>query len=180
MKRKIFISLDIPEKAKKRLVLTTEKWKDLPVKLTKEKNLHLTLAFLGFVPEENILEICEKVQKAAAKKDSFDITFDKIALFPDEKDPRAIALLGEPSDQLLNLVNDLEKNLGISRAPKKSFRAHITLGRLRKIKWEALSEKPEVLENFSLSIPVETVDIMASGFSEGEREYTLIESCPLE
>ena len=180
MKRKIFISLNIPEKARKRLVLKTEKWHSLPVKWTKAQNLHLTLEFLGFVDENSLIEICKKVSQAAVKNNIFDIEFDAIELFPSATEPRAVALVGEPNEELKNLINDIEKELKLSTTPKKSFRPHITLGRIRKNKWQELETQPEISEKFSLNIEAEVVDIMASDFDCEEGEYAIIESCPLQ
>lgn len=157
----------------------TEKWRDLPVKWTKEANLHITLAFLGFVLESDLPEICQKVAVAARKNTIFDLEFDEISLFPSAEDPRAVVLIGRPSEELKALVNDLEDILGIAYAPRKSFRAHITLGRIRKNKWEELETEPRILEKFSINLPVDSIDIMASDFDGEEGEYVVLESCPL-
>ncbi|MDQ1284026.1 MAG: 2,3-cyclic 3-phosphodiesterase [Patescibacteria group bacterium] len=180
MKRKIFISINIPERDRKRLTKATEKWQNLPVKWIKETNLHVTLAFLGFVDENILAEICERVGEVSKNRDNFDIAFEEIGLFPAENEPRMIALVGEPNEDLKNLVNDLEKILGLSGAPKKIFRPHITLGRIRKLKWETLAKKPEISGKYPLNISVESVDIMASDFADGESEYVVIESCSLK
>jgi len=179
MKRKIFISLNIPERDRKRLARLAEKWHNLPIKWTKEANLHITLAFLGFVLESDLPEICQKVALAARKSTIFDLEFDEISLFPSAEEPRAVALIGRPSEELKTLVNDLEAELGISYAPRKSFRAHVTLGRVRKNKWAGLETEPRILEKFAINLPVDTVDIMASDFDGEEGEYVVLESCPL-
>lgn len=180
MKSKIFISINIPEKVKKRLEMATQKWKEFPVKWTKEANLHITLVFLGFVDEDMIPGICQKVSKTSQKKELFDLEFEEIGLFPSESAPRMVALIGKASEELKNLVNSIEEELEISYAPKKSFRPHITLGRIRKHKWEDMDIVPEIKEKFSVDIAVRSIDIMASNFGEGGSEYFLIESCPLE
>ncbi len=179
MKRKIFISLNIPEQDRKRLARLAEKWHDLPVKWTRAANLHITLAFLGFVLETDLPEICQKVAEAAQKNTIFDLEFDEISLFPSADEPRAVALIGRPSEELKNLVNSLEDTLDIAYAPRKSFRAHVTLGRIRKNKWAELETEPRILEKFAISLPVDAVDIMASDFDGGEGEYAVLESCPL-
>ena len=179
MKRKIFISINIPEKVKARLTTATQKWTDLPVKWTKEANLHITLLFLGYVDEQSLTEICQKVRDAVEKEDIFDIEFDKIDLFPSTEDPKMIALTGPASKILLNLNEKLEKALDIFTSAKKSFRPHITLGRGRKYKWEALENKPSLSENYPLVLTAESIDVMASDFGDGNSEYTVIESCPL-
>jgi 2'-5' RNA ligase len=179
MKRKIFISINIPEKVKKRLVLAIEKWHDLPVKWVKEANLHITLLFLGYVDEETLPEICQKVREATESEDIFDIEFNQIELFPSPEEPKMIALTGPASEELLKLHEKLEKELNIFTVSKKSFCPHITLGRGRKYKWEALESKPSIKEKYSLIVSAETIDVMASDFGDGSSEYTVIESCPL-
>lgn len=179
MKRKIFISLDIPERDRKRLARLAEKWHDLPVKWTRANNLHITLAFLGFIMETDLPEICQKVAVAAQKNTIFDLEFDEISLFPSVEEPQAIALIGRPSTELKNLVNDLEDALGIAYAPRKSFRPHLTLGRIRKNKWAEMEEEPRILEKFRVNLPVDAIEIMASDFDGETGEYAVLESCPL-
>lgn len=180
MKRKIFISLDVPGRDRRRLLKAVEKWQALPAKWTKETNLHLTLVFLGFVEENDLGDICERVEKAAARSSVFDVDFDRIELFPSAADPHAIALVGEANEELKNLVNAIEEELGIARTPKRAFRPHITLGRLRQHKWSEQSEKPSIDENFTLNLEASSVVVMASDFDGGEGEYAIIQSCPLK
>lgn len=178
MKRKIFISINLPEKVKKRLVLATEKWQKLPVKWVREANLHVTLFFLGYIDDDTTEQICETLQESLLDQETFDIDFDRIELNSTE-DPRLIWLTGEPNEQLRQLHEKVEKALGIFSSSKKSFRPHVTLGRIRKTKWESLDEKTLVSEKYLLNVPVESVDIMASHFEGGGQEYVVIESCPL-
>lgn len=180
MKRKIFISINIPDKIKKSLIKATKKWQDLPMKWVKEANLHITLLFLGYIDEETLPEICQKTREVVENMDIFDIEFDRIELFPSADDPKIIALTGPDNENLLELYDSLGKTLEIFNVSKKSFRPHITLGRGRKYKWEALEMKPSISENYPLVITAETIDVMASDFGDGENEYTIIESCPLK
>lgn len=179
MKRKIFISINIPDRDKKRLIKATEKWQNLPVKWVREANLHLTLFFLGYVENEDIIGISQKVRSAVSDTDIFDIEFNNIELGPSEEEPRLIWLTGEPNEDLRQLHEKIEKDLDIFTASKKSFRPHVTLGRVRKHKWEALESKPIIQEKLEVFVSVESIDVMASDFGEGESEYTIIESCPL-
>jgi 2'-5' RNA ligase len=179
MKRKIFISINIPDKVRKRLLKAVEKWQDLPVKWTPEANLHVTLVFLGYVSEDDIPDICARVREAIEKSDAFDMKFDKVELFPSAETPRMVALTGQASEELTDLVNNIEEALEMSAARKKTFRPHITLGRGRKYKWEALENKPSISEKFPLTLPAEAVEIMASNFGARGQEYAILESCPL-
>jgi len=180
MKRKIFISMNLPDRDKKRLIRATEKWQDFPVKWVKEPNLHVTLVFLGHIMDESMPEICEKISEAVKNTEMFDLEFETIELGPDAKNPKIVWLSGEASENLKILHEKIEKALGIFINSKKSFRPHITLGRIRGRKWEALSPKPEIFEKHNLIVSVESVDIMASDFGDGSREYMTIQVCPLK
>lgn len=178
MQRKIFISINLPGIVKKKLVLATEKWQKLPVKWVREENLHVTLLFLGYIDDDTTEKICEIVKDALGKEKFFDIDFDRIELAPKD-DPSQIWLVGGSSEQLRELHEKIEKALDIFKAPKKTFRPHVTLGRLRKAKWEEMPKKPEIEKDFPLNISVESIDIMASHFEGNGSKYTVIEGCPL-
>lgn len=179
MKRKIFISINIPDRIRKRLAKAMEKWNELPVKWVKEANLHVTLFFLGHIDDETTQRACQAVREIVSKTDIFDLEFEKIELGPDVQNPRLVWLTGQPSGQLLELYEKIEKELGMFSASRKEFRPHVTLGRIRKYKWEEIGTAPQISEKFSLAISVESIDVMASHFGEGDSEYAVIESCPL-
>jgi 2'-5' RNA ligase len=184
MKRKIFISINLPDRTKKGLVSATEKWQParpgaLPVKWVKEPNLHITLLFLGFVMDEAVTDICAAVKKVAEDTEIFDVNFDKIELGPSIPDPKMIWLSGEANESLRLLQENVEKALGIFVSSKKTFWPHITLGRIRARRWQELPEKPVVEKSFPLVVTAESVDVMASEFEQEGMEYTIIESCPL-
>lgn len=179
MKRKIFISISLPDRTKKRLIKATGKWRDLPVKWAREDNLHITLSFLGYIGDEVIADICERVRKASGDKEIFDIEFDLIELGPTQEEPRLIWLTGKANENLRELQEDIEKELGIFINSKKAFQPHITLGRIRKHKWEAFEKPPKISEKFPLIITANSVDVIASKFIGEDTEYAVIESCPL-
>lgn len=180
MKRKIFISINLVERDKKRLIRAIEEWQDLPVKWVKEVNLHITLAFLGHVMDEKMAEICEKVCATVDNFEIIDLEFKKIELGPDAKNPKTIWLTGGASEELRLLQENIEKALGTYVSSKKSFSPHVTLGRIRKNAWQALEESPLIDKNFPLTVTVEAVEVMASKFEGDGQEYTVIQSCPLK
>ncbi|EKE16317.1 MAG: hypothetical protein ACD_11C00020G0022 [uncultured bacterium] len=175
-KRKIFIEIGIPSKLRKKLTEKVEKLRELPVKWTKPENLHITLMFLGYVDESVIPEICLKVSQTASEAESFDLSFDKIELGPNPDKAQMIWFSGEANDDLKNLYQEIEKELGIFHIEKKLFRPHITLGKIKKEKWEALKEAPVIQEEFKTFVPVENIFVMGSVSGQ---EYEVIEDCPL-
>lgn len=178
-KKKIFVEIEVPPQVKRRLIQKMEQWKPLPVKWMKEANLHVTLAFLGYVDESMLPEICEKVAEAAAKHESFDLEFEKITLGPDPRDPQMFWLEGEISEELRLLNESIEKSLGIFRKERKEFRPHVTLGRIRTLKWDELPEKPVVEEKIRLAFSVEDVLVMESSQDKSGPLYNVLETCPL-
>lgn len=176
-KKKIFIEISLPKEIKKRLIQKTRQWSDLPIKWVKENNLHMTISFIGYVDESIIPEICQKVNKAVNNFESFEIAFNKIELGPDTENPKIIWLNGEPSIELGRLNEAVEEVLGMHPQEHKQFCPHVTLGRIRKIKWDELPEKPVINEKVNLAMTVDFVFVVES--KGGENEYNVLEECAL-
>lgn len=176
-KKKVFIEIEVPSQIKKRLAKKVALWADLPIKWLKEESMHVTVAFVGFVDESVVPDICEKVSVACADVESFDLDFDKIILSPDPLDPRTVSLVGPASEQLKLLNEAVEKALGMHKHDHKEFRPHITLGRIRKLKWDELPEKPVIDEKYNAVISVDSVMVMES--KGGGAEYIQLEECAL-
>jgi 2'-5' RNA ligase len=180
MQRRVFIGINLPNQVKKRLMQKIEKWRELPVRWGSEDNLHITLSFLGYIDDENIAPVCAKVRSASEKSKIFDLILEEIILAPDAVDPRMIWLTGKPNEDLKKLQENIEKELGIFQRAKKAFRPHVTIGRIRKNKWKALSEIPEIQDKFNVVVPADSVQIFESVVENGKRKYLLLESCPLK
>ncbi len=171
------MEINVPNSLKKRLAQIVSKWEDLPVKWMKEENFHITVAFVGYVDESMIPEICEKVGDATVDFESFDLEFDKIEIGPSLEDPRMVWLSGQPCPELGWLNEAVEKSLGMRPQAHKEFRPHITLGRIRAIKWDELETKPVIDEKVKLAMTVDSVSIMES--KGGGAEYVSLEEFPL-
>lgn len=158
-----------------------EPWKDLPLHLTKEANLHITLLFIGFRYDDDIVFVAEQLRKLAPTIEPFELLFNKIALMP-EAGKNAKSLLwytGDENIELLNLYNHVREALDIEDVPKKSFRPHSTLARVRRKKWQALSEKPNLESSWTTSVPISSVILFESVFSkENGLQYEILEEFP--
>lgn len=188
MKRRIFIAINLPENIKKRIWDFQNKWESLPVRWTKRDSLHLTLIFIGYVDDEEMLEVCRLTREVAQKNEPFFIDFEKILYGPpqnNQKPPRMIWLKGRPSDELIQIRKELEENLissegvGNFNIEKHPFSPHITLARVKIGQWRNLSSSPEVEQDFKASLAVNSIDVMESELKRDGAEYTILESCPL-
>ena len=187
MPHRIFIAINFPEEIKRQLEKFQSQWPELPIRWTKPENLHITLIFLGYLSDEELLEICKIVKEVASRHKSFSINLNKVCYGPPKKmPPRMVWVEGEKSKELANLQIDLEKSLTSSESVKfepeeRSFTSHINLGRIKTWEFRKIEpeERPEVNENISLSFDVSSIEVMESELKRVGPEYTVLESAPL-
>ena len=104
------------------------------VKWVEPHNLHLTLKFLGDVPEREIAEVCRAVQRGAAERKRFDLEVRGAGAFPNAARPRTVWLgAGAGAEQMVMLHARVEvplAELGY-RQEHRRFQSHLTIGRVR-------------------------------------------------
>ncbi len=180
-KRRIFLAINLPDSVKKKLLEFQREWADLPVRWTKEINLHITLVFIGYVSDEEMLEVCRLAREAAQKYQPFEIKLKRICLGPPNRPARMIWLEGERNPTLAQLKNDLENALldsvssGYNRREERAFQVHITLARVRQPEWQYLSVKPKIDKEISLVFPVTSIEVMESHLSREGPDYAILE-----
>jgi len=186
MKHRVFIAINLPEDIKKELLNYQSKWPELPIRWTKEENLHITLLFIGYVSDEEIGEICKIAKELGQQYSPFFIRFNRVCYGPPKKmPPRMIWVEGERVKELSDLKSALENSLSGSgirfEAENREFRPHTTLGRIRTWEWRQIEpeERPEVEEEISLSFEVKSIEIMESRLKRGGAEYSVLETCSL-
>jgi len=181
---RIFLAINLPDKIKKRLSEFKKEWFDLPIRLTKTENLHITLIFIGYVDTEEVIDVCKLTKEAISKESIFEIKLNKICFGPLNKKPRMIWAVGDINNDLSRLKNNLEGNLFNSNKNitgyNRSFRPHIILAKIKQKEWLKLLNKPNIEKDISLSFLVDSVKIMESYLSRKGPEYTVLESIPLK
>lgn len=188
MRRRIFIAINLPENVKKRLSDYQSKWLELPCRWTKKENLHITLAFLGYLTDEEVVNVCDIAKEAAMKNGSFLIKLQSICYGPPKKTPpRMVWVEGEESEALGKLQKDLENSLSglsdeLTNGKSKGYSPHITLGRIKTWDFKRLEpeERPEINEKINLSFGVSSIEVMESELKRTGPEYTILESWPLK
>lgn len=141
MKKRLFVASDIPttlvedfSKYQESLSINQASW-------TKEENYHLTVAFLGYVSEENIGSIEKEISQIAANTSFFELHFEGVILAPPGKDARMIWAKLDPSDLYSELVSKVYSNTKpyITEQTRTERIPHITLARFRE--GERISEE---------------------------------------
>lgn len=185
MKKRIFIAINLSEKVRKRLKEYREKFDHLPVRWTKIPSLHITLVFIGYVDNEQMLEACKVAREVASEAEPFFINFKRISLGPQGKEPRMIWLEGAESQELNELKKSLEealvsKDAGLHKVETRPFNPHITLARIKASEWQEAQINPaEVEQEFKVQFEVRSIEVMESDLKFDGAEYATLESCPL-
>jgi 2'-5' RNA ligase len=156
-----------------------------PVKWVERQNLHITLKFLGDVPEDRIPALSDSVARAAAVHSKFRVSFIGLGAFPNPGKARVVWVgIDRGGAELEALAKSVEaETVGSGFPPQdKPFRAHLTIGR---VKGDA-PPGPELVEaivgnaqrRFGV-MPVETVRVMASKLTPDGPIYTCLAQAPL-
>jgi 2'-5' RNA ligase len=178
---RLFIAAIIPEEIKKELLSQKLRKKfGENLRWTPSQNLHLTLAFLGWVEKEKIEKIKKILREATGKvSPPLFLKLTKISLGPDPKKPRLVWVEGKANNEFLNFVEKLKQELireGIFVDQKYSFRPHLTLARAKgKELWGKNIE-----EKIDLTFPVREIALMESQLKREGAEYTILESYSLK
>lgn len=107
---------------------------DAPVAWVRPGGMHLTLKFLGNVPEERIPAIGEAMREVAASRKPFRIGVEGTGAFPNLRRPRVIwADVREGREALIELAAAVDGALvGVGFPPEdRPFSPHLTLGRVK-------------------------------------------------
>ncbi len=125
---RVFISINLPQKVTEKIKLIQEKLPDFFGKKTQEKNLHLTLKFLGEIDEKELEEIKEKLKEINFSK--IKCTLDSIGVFSED----FIRIVWLHLSGAEELQREIDKKLQGFFKKEKRFMSHITIARVKKIK----------------------------------------------
>jgi 2'-5' RNA ligase len=134
-----FIAIELPESIQASVREFLDKLrsdlKQLPIRWVSVKNIHLTLKFLGDIPQGQIDPIHGCLAEVARDYSSFEVYVRGFGCFPQPRKPRVLWLgIEESSDRLMRLQRDIEAELrGLGFEPEsRRFHPHLTLGRVKK------------------------------------------------
>jgi 2'-5' RNA ligase len=135
-----FVAVDLDEPAR-RLVAEAQEFlrqRRFDVRWVERENLHLTVQFLGEIPEVRVPAVLEAMRAAVAGVEPFSMEIRRLSWFPPRRPPRVIfAEAIEPEGRLARIHERLLEALerldlewaGTDREDR--FHAHVTLGRVR-------------------------------------------------
>ena len=164
-----FIAIEMPVKVKELIASHVERLKGLVprgIKWVDPQTCHLTLAFLGNVPDDRLPSFFRIVDAVAADSPPLRLKTGLLGAFPNPRLPRVLWLGLEGDTQLLaHTQNRLQDALEASGFPRerRAFYPHITLGRARR---KGLNPLPETALNGqaedALALEVRDIVLMSS------------------
>lgn len=180
MNVRTFISLPIP--ANENIVqLLNELKYSKNIKVTSEKNIHMTLCFIGDIDEKKIEIVKECVERSLTGIDGSSIELKGLGAFPNTKDPKII-WIGLRSDIPLKKISDSigrELDAVNIEHDHKPFKPHITLGRM-----SGHSDISMTLEKYANmtfgTVYCDHVLIIKSELLSSGAKYTILDSIKLQ
>lgn len=138
MSRRIrsFVAIELSSDAKAEITRVVEHLKDADaaVKWAHPQTVHLTLKFLGDVPEEKLEQVSEKLRSAVKNVSPFDFVLGETGVFPDWYRPRVLWVgTADGNEEVKALAAKVEKALfdeGFAEE-KRPFSPHLTVGRIK-------------------------------------------------
>lgn len=136
---RLFIAIEVPDEIRQGMAEIQGRLKGPGVDAgwTRQEGIHLTLKFLGEVPEAKAPEIMTTLTRAVGGYGGFRLEVMGVGTFPDPKHARVVWIgVSDGTGRLMKLqaaVEEAMAGLGFERETRK-FTPHLTLGRIRAIR----------------------------------------------
>lgn len=178
MVRKLFVGISLDAKANTSLDRNLREFSSFPVFWTEASDRHITMAFLGNVEDEYLLNISEGIYTSLKDLDAFDVFLESISSGFSGDRLKSITARVQESEELDTLHARLAKELkSFVRIEKKRFRPHVTLGRFRRFGGDGVEEKQKYQVEKRIRIPVfvSSVTLFESVQEKNKKTYVPID-----
>jgi len=148
------------------------------------ERLHTTLKFIGERDAALVQRLVTALYSLGHTLRACDVTLSGYGAFPNFRRPNVVWMGGEPAAPLVQIagaVDDACATLGIPRE-ERPFRAHVTLGRVKRplAAAEAVTlERIAAARHEAFRWHVGSVDVMQSTLGRLGPTYAVLESIPL-
>lgn len=135
---RLFIAIELSAQMKDAIHSLTEKLKvadsHSSIRWVSYGDLHITLKFLGDVPQANIASVEDAMKAAVENQRQFELSLSGTGVFPNER-RLSVFWVGvkEPDGSLIELANAVIKECAGRGFPEENrpFAPHVTIGRAR-------------------------------------------------
>ena len=135
-----FFALTLPEEMRRKIADHSRRWRELlgtdfPAHWYEPEDYHVTLKFLGDVPDERQAELISTAAPVAEATEPFGIPMASPGVFPNERFVNVLIRHLRSGDELLSLYRRMEagmQTLGFPREGKRDYLPHVTVARCRR------------------------------------------------
>lgn len=166
----------MPEGVNPKIISIQNSLRGLPIacKMVERENLHLCLSFLGEIEENEINDICRKLDEISQRYKQFDVDVFGIKFIPSESYIRVLAL-GCSNTLLETISKNIKNDIGGDVKPP-----HITLCRVKNIeeKQKAVEDIKKIDSNIG-KFTVSSIQLIKSELQKPGPIYSVIHESKL-
>jgi 2'-5' RNA ligase len=145
------------------------------------QNLHITLKFIGEIPQEKLDSLCDALT-VVRTPDGFSVELLGLDFFPNERRP-SVAWIGlRPAAPLVGLAGQIDRVLGTVGIPSEArpFVPHLTIARFKHTRLAAglVAQFSKRQQQSFGSVNATEFHLMQSKLRAGGAEYTTLRSFP--
>ncbi|MDD5710651.1 MAG: RNA 2',3'-cyclic phosphodiesterase [Candidatus Colwellbacteria bacterium] len=131
--KKLFIAIDIGDNVASYLGSYVEGLPNLGgARIVPEENYHITVHFIGYVNEESLKEIQDRIKQAASRSRPFALRLKGVVLAPPGRISTMLWAVFEDVEAFVKLSDDLQQALSKFGGDTQEKVPHVTLVRSRK------------------------------------------------
>jgi 2'-5' RNA ligase len=176
--QRLFIGIPVDNRSQRKIneILKPIKVSNPDIRWVAEANRHLTLAFLGNIPDPQVETLRRYFEKTYRGCLQFNYRFTRLTRFP-RANSGIIALTGEANTAVEHLFRVTRRFLQKHEVgfDSKGFRPHVTLGRIKARK----NVNTSFLQTMEMSLAVDKVRLYQSRLTESGSIYTTLEETRL-
>jgi RNA 2',3'-cyclic 3'-phosphodiesterase len=175
---RLFVAVPLSEAHKAAIRPYQQVYRHKLIRFVPEENLHLTLHFIGEVPEQTLPGLQQQLARAAAAHQPFTLTFRETAPGPKPGSPRLIWTRFEEHPAFDALSTTLCQVLEAAPGAYGKFIPHITIARLRQERGK-LPDLPVVEEKNIPDLAVHSFALWQSQLQSPHPVYSILAEYPL-
>ena len=183
-----FVAVDLSEQQRQQALRLINKLSTVGAgyRWVQSESMHITLNFLGDVPETEITQVCSIVRNVAETRSGFELSIASAGAFPDIERPRVVwAGVDRGHQELIAIHAELTTEFAKLGFPPEArvYSPHLTLGRIKRAgrPEEELCESIRKLNRFSCGVTdVDQLVVYSSFLDRSGPDYTAIARSPLQ
>lgn len=184
---RVFYAIEFPESvsllATEHIKILRGKFPDSSAGWNRNGKFHLTIKFIGEIPQARVERFSLAAERATANLSSFNLIVAGTGAFPTKGPPKVLWLgIDDPTEQLAMLQSRLEQECVRESFGKevRAFHPHLTIARLRKPPdGRELADAHRELGFAAVEVTVSELLVIRSELSSAGSKYTTISRHPL-